>query len=348
MLSQSVRTFAAALPMTSAYLRLIVGATTATTRERAALLEGTGLPARDDAPVAEITLGQQLRQVENANRLLEPGWALAMGTRFHAATHGPIGVGVVSAPTLRQSVEVMTRFSHVRSPHFRLRADVRGSEVHLVPLDLVQLGDAERAALLDIVLLSTQGLVESAIGRPMHHGRFELPYSAPAHARHYAECFHAPVAFDREEAAVVIPREWLDIECPLADPLLFAASVQTLAAGARRLDGGSFVPARVEQLLATRGARGAGAVARALGMSRRTLARRLRAGGASYRRLREANQKTEAARLLRDRELTVADVAYTLGYEDPANFGRACRRWFGMAPGAYRLLVSQTGPETRH
>jgi AraC-like DNA-binding protein len=52
--------------------------------------------------------------------------------------------------------------------------------------------------------------------------------------------------------------------------------------------------------------------------------------------------------LLRDRELTVADVAYTLGYEDPANFGRACRRWFGMAPGAYRLLVSQTGPETRH
>ncbi|HEY2388436.1 MAG TPA: AraC family transcriptional regulator ligand-binding domain-containing protein [Candidatus Binatia bacterium] len=338
MLSQFVPGFSAGLPMTSAYLRLITRANAATARERSALLEGTGLPAGDHA-AGEITLGQQLRQVRNANRLLEPGWALAMGARFHAATHGPIGVGVVSAPTLRQSVEIMTRFSHVRSPHFRLRADVRDHEVRLVPQDLVMLADAERAALLDIVLLSTQGLVESAIGRPMHEGRFELPFAAPPHARRYAECFRAPVAFDRDHAAVVFPRAWLDIECPLADPLLLATAVRTLATGARRLDGGSFVPARVEQILAAHGDRGVGTAARALGMSRRTLARRLHESGASYRALREAQQRNEATRLLRERHLSIADVAYALRYEDPANFGRACRRWFGMGPRAYRRLV---------
>jgi AraC-like DNA-binding protein len=345
MLSQSARAHGAALPMTSAYLRLILRANAATARERAALLDGTGLPAgAEDAP--EITLGQQLRQVENANRLLEPGWALAMGARFHAATHGPIGIGVVSAPTLRQSVEVMTRFSHVRSPHFRLHADVRGDEVRLVPQDLVMLADAERAALLDIVLLSTQGLVESAIGRPMHDGRIELPYPAPAYNRRYAECFHAPVGFGRREAAVVIPRAWLDVACPLADPALFATSLRTLTAGARRLDGGSFVPARVEQMLTADGDRGVRTTARALGMSRRTLARRLRESGASYRGLRETHLRAEAERLLGERVLSVADVAYALGYEDPANFGRACRRWFGMAPGAYRRLLA--GAATRH
>jgi len=59
----------------------------------------------------------------------------------------------------------------------------------------------------------------------------------------------------------------------------------------------------------------------------------------------EAHLRAEAERLLGERALSVADVAYALGYEDPANFGRACRRWFGMAPGAFRRLFSGA---TRH
>ncbi len=328
--------------MTSAYLRLIVRGCTVTPRERAALLDGTGVSDADvSAGAGEITLGQQLRQIENANRLLEPGWALAMGARLHAATHGPIGIGVVSAATVRQSVDVMTRFSQVRAPHFRLRAVVRDDEVRLLPEDLVALGAAERMALLDIVLLSTQALLESAIGRTMDAGRFEIPSGAPPYARRYGECLHAPVRFAQREAAVVFPREWLRIECPLVDPVAFATAVRTLAAGARRLDGGGFFPARVEQILASRTEPPpVAAVARELRVSRRTLARRLREGRTSYRRLLAARQKMEAEYLLRDPQLTVADVAYALGYEDAANFGRACRRWFGLAPGAYRRRLT--------
>jgi hypothetical protein len=51
----------------------------------------------------------------------------------------------------------MTRYSEVRAPHFRLRADVGRHEVRLVPEDRVELADEERTALQDIVLLSTQG-----------------------------------------------------------------------------------------------------------------------------------------------------------------------------------------------
>ena len=62
-----------------------------------------------------------------------------MGARFHAATHGPVGIGAVSAPSVRQSLDVMTRFSHVRSPHFQLRASRHGDHVRLVPEDRVVL-----------------------------------------------------------------------------------------------------------------------------------------------------------------------------------------------------------------
>jgi len=334
-----------ALPMTSAYFSLILREYGATARDRAALLDGTGVRdglGTETAP--EITLGQQLCQIRNATRWLEPGWALSMGARFHPATHGPIGFGVVSAPTVRQSVEVMTRFSPVRAPHFRLRTSMQGRTVRLVPEDRVELGEEERRALLDIVMLSTQGLVESALGRRVSEARFEFSYAAPAYARSYHTYFHAPVCFGREESAVVLPAEWLDLECPLADPVMFEASLRSLVAGERRLDGGSWWAARVEQLCVARGAPlGVNAVARLMRVSRRTLTRRLRDEGTSYRGLRDAGRKRHAESLLRDQRLDVSEVAYALGYRDAANFGRACRRWFGTSPGQHRRRLLDGG-----
>jgi AraC-like DNA-binding protein len=267
-----------------------------------------------------------------------------MGARCQAAAHGPIGFAAVTAPTIARSVDVMTRFSRVRAPHFRLTARLAGAEVRLVPEDRLEMEEAERIALLDIVMLSTQGLVEAALGRPMREARFELSYPAPRHAKRHTEHFHGSVRFGAKEAAVVIPQRWLRLECPLADPVMFAAALRSLAAAERRLDGGDFVAARVERLLASRGERlRSGAVARLLAMSRRTLSRRLRRGGTTYRALLDANLRAQAQSLLRDPALDVAEVGYTLGYQDAASFGRACRRWFGTSPGRYRRrLLGET------
>jgi AraC-like DNA-binding protein len=324
--------------MTSAYFGLILRGAGGMPGGPEALLEGTGLSPEGLGEWApEITLGQQLRQVRNATGLFGPGWALAAGARFDAVTHGPMGVGVATAPTVRKSVEVMTRFSKVRAPHFRLRAEVDGDEVRLVPEDRVELGPDERSALLDIVLLSTQALVESVLGGPMREGRFEVPYAAAESVSGYAGYFHAPVRFGEREAAVVLPAAWLALDNPLADPVLFEAAFRSLEAGERRLDGADYVVARVEQILAARGGRiRLQEVARLLRLSRRTLIRRLRREGTSYRSLLDAAQRGHADALLRDPRLTVAEVAYALGYEDAANFGRACRRWFGLAPGQRR------------
>ena len=118
---------------------------------------------------------------------------------------------------------------------------------------------------------------------------------------------------------------------------MYEASLRSLETGDRRLESRSFTVARVEQLIASRGERlGVEKAARLLHVSRRTLVRRLRHGGTSYRSLLEAHQTKRAEVLLRDPELSVAEVAYELGYEDPANFGRACRRWFGVSPGKWR------------
>ncbi len=332
-----MRAHADALPMTSAYFQLILREYGAVRRDRAALLAGTGIAATSPS---EITLGQQLRQIRNANRLLPPEWALTVGTRLHAATHGPVGFAVVSAPTVRDALGVMTRFGWVRSPHFRLRASVDGDVVRLVPEDRVALAEAERARLLDLVMLSTQGMVEASLGRPMSEGWFEREGAGPDHSRRHLDVFHAPVRFGRRESAVVIPAAWLDVECALADGPMFAASMQTLVVAERRLAGHPSWVDRVEQqITAQRGRASVDDVARTLGVSRRTLVRRLGDAGTSFRALLERGQQRQAEALLREPGLGVAEVAWALGYEDAANFGRACRRWFGMSPGRYRAWL---------
>jgi AraC-like DNA-binding protein len=331
--------------MPSAYCSVILKGHAASEPARAALLKGTGISTADLTTGNDITLGQQLRQIHNAERLLHPGWSLETGVNLNAATHGPNGVAIVCAPSLRIGLQTLTRFAHLRAPHFRFRGLVSANgEARIVAEDCVALKAAERRPLLDLVMLSTQAVIEAQLGRPMYEGRFEFPYPAPEHARRYADFFHAPVRFGREEAAVVFPTTWLSLESSLADPAVHVVALEHVRMRASRLRDSWMLIARVEQILAQRGARlGMRQVARLLGMSDRTLTRRLAGEGTSFQVLLDNSLKSQAAELLQDDALTAAEVAYVLGYEDPANFGRAFRRWFGTSPRKFRSRLELEG-----
>jgi AraC-like DNA-binding protein len=75
-----------------------------------------------------------------------------------------------------------------------------------------------------------------------------------------------------------------------------------------------------------------------LGISVRTLQRRLEDAGVSYGRVLAKARLEAAVGLLDDRRVRLQDIARTLGYSDPAHFTRAFRRWTGSAPRTFRQL----------
>lgn len=77
-----------------------------------------------------------------------------------------------------------------------------------------------------------------------------------------------------------------------------------------------------------------GEVARALGCSRQTLYRRLKAEGATFAEILDRLRRRLALRLVREEGLSVKESAYRLGFSDPAAFSRAFKRWTGTSPGA--------------
>ncbi len=77
-------------------------------------------------------------------------------------------------------------------------------------------------------------------------------------------------------------------------------------------------------------------IARELGMSEQTLRRKLNAEGTSYQQIKDNLRSDLAAKLLGNRNLTIAEVAHQLDFSEPRAFTRAFKQWTGLTPRVFR------------
>lgn len=87
------------------------------------------------------------------------------------------------------------------------------------------------------------------------------------------------------------------------------------------------------------------AVARQLGLSERSLQRRLRDEGTGFVPLLDAVRRELALRWVSEGRLALGEVAYLLGFSEPSAFHRAFRRWTGVTPQAMRRGAAQPGAD---
>jgi AraC-like DNA-binding protein len=134
-------------------------------------------------------------------------------------------------------------------------------------------------------------------------------------------------------SAAVAARELLG-----GDPMMLVTAHHLAAAAlAHAPRAGAFaalVATRIEETLTLDAS--TDAIASALQMSARTLQRRLEDEGTRFSVVLELARERVARRLLADRSLPLAEVAYRAGFADLASFSRAFKRWTGMPPGAFR------------
>lgn len=81
-------------------------------------------------------------------------------------------------------------------------------------------------------------------------------------------------------------------------------------------------------------------VAKRLKISARTLQRRLNDWGVTFEELVDEYRRDRAFRLLQRADHSILEIAYSLGYSDPAHFSRAFKRWTGVSPRSYRTALA--------
>ncbi len=325
------------LPMSLGYFRLVLRCFGDTPERRAAILAGTGVTEdmlRD--PSADISLFQQVRQVENLIGLFGDGWALRAPELWNPSSHGPLGVASVAAPDGATMMDVITRFSFVRAPFYSTSLR-RGAQWSQMDYELtVDLDERLWRPMMEISFIGIRAAIASMLAAPPVEARFFFACAEPDHAPQVRSILGEYVAYGAQRNAIRFPTAWLALQSPFADATLYGVALRELQASRARLTASDGLRGRVERLLRSlpAGRLTADEVARLTGVSRRTLVRRLSEAGAGYRELVDAELRDRAERLLRAGDLSHGQIAEQLGYTDPSSFSRACRRWFrgSLAP----------------
>jgi AraC-like DNA-binding protein len=166
----------------------------------------------------------------------------------------------------------------------------------------------------------------------------------PAHHREYTRVFGGSERFEQPFLGIEFPAVLLDRPHLHRQAELHALLLKQAETTLKRLGGPTRYSERLQHYFLARSPSripDMNTAARELGLSERSLRRKLAEEGASYRGLVQAALENAACTMLRDPRSTIQDVARELDFADVTAFHRAFRRWSGVTPQEYRQGLSQ-------
>jgi len=274
-------------------------------------------------------------------------WALAVNKTHNPAigltkpTHPLVSLGVLShvvlaASDVRSALQSLARFTHLASPTASVEMRVVGERCQ-IGLQIMPGRLPVAPQRYDYLGVTCLRGIHWVTGREVRPLVFHHPGPEPAHPELWREAFGCPVVFNAAECILELPAHELSQPIPTADPTV-SDLCERIAAQIAEAQGGS-VSVRVRQVLMKHLSKGdprRETVAATLCMSERTLQRRLTEEGTSFAELVDEVRREAAERYFRHGDFSPTEITFALGFSDPSNFYRACKRWFGRSPSNMR------------
>jgi AraC-like DNA-binding protein len=263
------------------------------------------------------------------------GWKFM--SQVETDQYHPTLMAALHARTYRESIERLARYKQLCSAE-EFRFTSKGDEV-LVEVSWAFAGEEQPPALLlDAVFALIMELGRRGTKTRLSSKRVEL--TRPAERNNgLEEYFGSPVKYRATRDALVLRAT--DLELPFVthnEELLQMLAPQfenQLKAGRTKQSILEQVKWVLKRLLS--GSRpDLLMVARELGMSDRTLQRRITDEGTTFRQLLNETRQELVRQYLGDPSVEITEAAFLVGYEDPNSFYRAFRSWEGTTPGEWR------------
>ena len=155
----------------------------------------------------------------------------------------------------------------------------------------------------------------------------------------YRAWFDAPIVFDAERTQLVMPRGALDAALVSSDPTLLGILTRAADELLKKTPTDPLMTSQVKRVLHELLRSDEGSVelvAKRLGITSRSLQRRLKDEGTTFVGIREDVRRELAQRYLDD-GLAIAEISFLLGFSEPSAFFRAFKRWTGTTPRARQV-----------
>jgi AraC-like DNA-binding protein len=289
-------------------------------------------------PALSVSYATFERLVLDSLRLTrEPALGLLVGERLLASTHGIVGYAAMNSGTTRQAIELVERYSRLRTSILTITHDLRPNEVRICFKETLALGEIRRPV-LEAVGLSIKNVFDSISMGACPVSYVAFPFEDPGYAELAREMFRCDVRYGQSWSGAALPADALDVPLKMADPAAFEEATRICQRELEKLTGSESLAAQIRRMLLEKqhAFPSLTVTARLFHVTPRTLHRRLLEEGTSYKELLEDVRHMLAVEYLKAGRLSIEEIAYTLGYSDLANFRRAFKRWESMAPSEFR------------
>ncbi len=313
------------------------------------------LGASGDALLAQA--GIEKRVIDDPDGRVTPAqvmgiWEAAYATigdpclSLHVAEHVPKGAYRVleyvigSAPTIGAGFEKISEYFPWIDTSVQLPIE-RSGDLWAFGVDAGVSAELTPRQAMEFTFATCLRKVREESGVSFSPVRIEMACSAPTDIEGYegeiARLFCCPLVFESERNVMLFDDGTWQTPSNAADAPLLSILEEQAQQLLSSVHDTSSLSVDVKRILTERGVSlSLNEVAKELAVSSRTLQRRLRESGVVFADLATEVREQMARQLLRQKTVSVAEVAYLLGFSDQSSFTRAFKRWTGETPAAFR------------
>ncbi len=329
----------------AAKIAVVVDGLAAEGHSVATALQGTALaPDELRSPTKLVSVNQVIDAYRNALRLSrDPNFAFLTGLRTHVSSYGMYGFAILSSMDFRQTMHFAVRYHQLATPLVKLQfSEESGQAVWTIdPLPHPAVDARLYRFIVELQFGVHVSLHRDVMGSSFYPASLQVVFDSPRPKEVYENDFSCPVAFRQPANRFLYDALWLDGTPHLGNEVTYASVLELCDDLHDRLQHRVGVAGKVRSFLLAKLGRHMSLddVAAHFDTPERTLRRKLREEGTSFREILDQLRAEVAIKYLRDTQMTIDDIAYALGFSETANFRHAFRRWKCASPRAFRQTL---------
>jgi AraC-like DNA-binding protein len=317
----------------------LVDAVVSTGVERNAFLAAAGfncaLLCNDEARIGRL---QMFRLCELALDLTgDAALGLHWGESSSESTFTPLSHLIAHSANLGTGFQTLFEYQRLMSDETTYELLEEGEQVTLRLSSPVEASVRLRTFVVEMEAVGIYRLMRM-FGPEVRPQRISFAYAAPVYRGEYARIFQGIERFEQPYSCITFSRTLLGSVPPHKDDDVRSALQAIASRRVLRLTKRMPYALRVREQLVKLG-RGVrwdmSEVAHALGLSVRSLRRRLEAEAVTFNAIANEAAAIIAKHLLEGRNRSIQEVAFDMGFADASGFHRAFKRWTGVTPRAY-------------
>ncbi len=311
------------------------------------VLEGIGIDrvALDETEL-RISIGQLAQAYRNVRKLAGGSpWAIRFGRELGLTDYGFYGYALICSPTLRKALEFSIKYHRLAAPTVCMQFDQHTGR------DLCALRFEDRLRDPEIYTLNIEiqfglilSLFKDSVGPNFRFHHISLRYPEPSYHQALREALECPIEFQADTNSAHFDARLLDTPLRRANLATWQATREICDELLQRTNSRTCITQSVYEAMIgdTIRLRGAEDVAAVLGISERTLRRRLAEKNTSFREIRGEILGALAKEFVTNTDMTAEEIAERLGFSDASSFCKAFGKWAGSGMTEYRGRVQQT------